>query len=188
MILNHLEDDFDDYLNLLSALQLEKEYALRQLVVTQYKPKECTWEKNFELINLTLQYFDVSTIRKYFSFFWTYVDWDKWNDNFFIDNNDLIGFEKLKELKRKSLFFDFTKLKHSETLPCTERKSFSEKFHKVFSDFKNLKICHGNYTSVYFYNDIFCTNEVKVLGRACETCKKLQCNECFYYPCNCREI
>jgi hypothetical protein len=163
-ILNHLRKLWfvDDYLNLLIALNLNVEYSRRELGLKteDYISKI--------LINHNLQFFTKEIIRLNFTKFWNNVDFSKLNENFFIDNYDLIDLIKLKQLKKYYLNFECDY--YFEDMPTYfSTRNFSEKFHAQFPSYKKLTICSGIYE---------CYNDVEVLGQLCPNCKKNQCPRC----------
>lgn len=142
-----------DYLNLISALHLTNEYAHREL-----------WLKKSDSISMALltqnlKYFTSETIRSHFDLFWNNVDLSEFNENFFIDNQDLIDQTKLKQLKKKN---------------NSNNRNFSGVFYQTFSTYNSLKIC----SNMSWYNE--CLNEVEIMNQLCDTCNANKCPRCEY--------
>lgn len=154
----------EDYLNLLLALNLTDEYAHRELKLDHSNFQHITRV----LLNHNLKNFSSDSIRPNFTLFWQTIDLDKFNEKFFIDNNDLIDHEKLKELKKKCVIFDDTN-PYIDVLPVSRKRNFSEKFHELFPSFEKLKVCHT-------YE---CNNETAFLGQLCPNCVENKCPRCL---------
>lgn len=162
-ILSNLQQfwNADDHLNLLIALQLDNEYAHRELNLKHLN------HVSKVLLTHNLKFFTPEIIRSKFTIFWDKVDLNKFNEQFFIDNNDLIDHEKLKQLKKKNVTFDYKNL-HFGIVPHFAKRNFSELFHQTFPIYNELKICY-NYE---------CMSDVEVLGQLCTACKSNQCPRC----------
>lgn len=159
-VLNYLY--YSDYLNLLIVLNLEKEYAHRALYI-----------KNLDNITLkdllyrNLKYFNSQIIRSNFTTFWDNIYLDKFNEKFFIDNADLIDHQKLKQLKKETISFDYGN-KYIDIYSYIVTRNFTEKFHQTFPLFKNLKICR----------EYSCLVDIEIIGQLCPSCYKNQCPRC----------
>jgi hypothetical protein len=156
IILSYLRNRWytQDYLNLLLALNLTDEYAHRVLKL-DHSNFQCLTR---DLLYHNLKNFSSDFIRSNFTLFWQTINLDKFNEKFFIDNKDLIDREKLKELK-----------KHCDTNYVTVKRNFSEKFHKKFPLFEELKICRI----------LGCNNEIDFLGQLCSNCVENKCPRCL---------
>jgi hypothetical protein len=179
-ILSNLREWYSyDYLNLISALNLTNEYAHRELGLKKLD------SISKALLTQNLKYFTFKTIRSHFDLFWNNVDLSEFNENFFIDNEDLIDHQKLKQLKRQNTKFDYCNL-YLNVYPHSNKRNFSDIFHQIFPIYNGLKIC-SSYTWVPIHpsgvtgnDDAWdeCLTEVKVMGQLCDTCKANKCPRC----------
>jgi hypothetical protein len=162
----------NDYLNLISALNLTNEYAHRELGI-----KKLDYISEV-LLTKNLKFFTPTTIRSNFDTFWDMIDFTKFNENFFIDNKDLIDHRKLKQLKKQSVKFDYSNLYANVYPHSNNRDFFSDIFHQTFPTYNNLKIC-SSYIWVPSDDDWDdCLTEVEVMGQLCDTCKANKCPRC----------
>lgn|SRR5574343_47184 len=159
-IIKYLDDW--DFLSFIQALNLQNEYALRELKISKF-----SWPKSTLLLEGTIQYIQPEIIRQYFDSIWDLVDLNLFNETFFIDNYDLIDHNKLKQLWKKCFINDSHQVQNV--------KIFSDKLHDIFPTFKNLIICRG-----WSYYEGECYNEVETLGELCHNCRENQCPRCYY--------
>jgi hypothetical protein len=175
-IIHHLKDD--DYINLLIALKLGKVHTLRQLKISQnlnIETMTTRWRFRWRLsrlLNLFLRFFTPNEIRSNFDIIWentTYLS--NFNENFFIDNYDLIDHKKLLKMK-----YEF----HVNNDFCVSR-DFSRAFHDRFPTFSSLKVCS---------NFLQCENEIvhdanspsvmPSVKHMCFNCYTNKCPRCDY--------
>jgi hypothetical protein len=177
-----------DFINTLLALDLVDEYAHRQInkfnTVLQkcdridecqcyFECNSCGWKYNLNdkllllkrLINHNLKYFKPQVIRDNFDIFWEYVEFDKFNEQFFIDNSDLIDNKKLKQLKKH--FIEFNYSSNQDVLSYIIVDNFSHEFKTRFPNYDTVKICYE------------CLNDVDTLGKLCHNCLQNKCPRCY---------
>ena len=148
-----------DYLNLLKALKLEKEYTIRQLKLVRNNPSRYNPHTPWRLGNLlkvSLSYFTADEIRAYFNTIWEYMCLPIFSDKFFIENYDLIDHTKILELK-----YECGIMRHL-------KRDFSKSFHDRFPTFRSLKVCSNFYA---------CQTEI-FEGQICSNCYNNKCPTC----------
>ena len=156
-IMRHLS--IYDYINLLVALKLEKEYTLRELDILQNQnPDELllpltSWKLR-NLLEIAIPYFTPNEIRAHFNLIWEHARLSTLDEHFFIENYNLIDHKKLLYLKYECENFIF----------------FSKNFHNRFPTFNTLKVCS---------NFLDCQTEI-FEGQMCSNCYINKCPRCDY--------
>lgn len=157
-----------DYLNLLKALKLEKEYTIRQLKLVRNNPSRYNPHTPWRLGNLlkvSLSYFTADEIRAYFNTIWEYMCLPIFSDKFFIENYDLIDHTKILELK-----YECGIMRHL-------KRDFSKSFHDRFPTFSSLRVCSN-------FGD--CQTEIPIpFARRDDTIvpKPQLCSNCYINKC-----
>jgi hypothetical protein len=161
-ILDHCDNT--SYVNFLVAMHLDIRFTLQNL----QDGKTLTYKKR-NLLQHNVSRLSKDVTIPNFNKIWEAIFINTIDETFIINHKHLVD---IVEVKSQSINFKLTGYPYGK-IPYTER-NFTELFHQVFPQYKDIKICWGCHLLGMSAGEPFET------GKLCQSCTNNQCPRCRF--------